>query len=106
MLQWYEFLSFARGIESADDVRRLTDYYAVGYQLLLGGVLPADKNAPIYDTGCGPGLTLNILRTLGYRNLEGTDLSATAIAIARDLGLNATQANSIEDLASRPDGSF
>jgi SAM-dependent methyltransferase len=106
MLQWYEFLSFARGIESADDVRRLTDYYAVGYQLLLGKVLPADKHAPIYDTGCGPGLTLNILRTLGYHNLEGTDLSASAVGISRELGLNTTQSNSIDDLASRPDGSF
>lgn len=106
MLQWYDFLSSARGITSTADVQRLTDEYAVGYQRLLGGVLPADKNARIYDTGCGPGLTLNILRTLGYRNTEGTDLSATAIAIARDLGLNAAQANSIEDLASRPDGSF
>lgn len=106
MLQWYEFLSSARGIACADDVQRLTDCDADGYHRLLGGVLPRDKNAPIYDAGCGPGLTLNILRTLGYRNLEGTDLSATAIGIARELGLNATQANSIEDLAARPDGSF
>ncbi len=106
MLQWYDFLSSARGITSAADVQRLTDHYADGYRRLLEGILPADKEAPIYDAGCGPGMTLNILRTLGYRNLEGTDLSATAINIARELGLNATQANSIEDLESRPDNSF
>ena len=106
MLQWYEFLSSARGITSTNDVQHLTDAFASGYKRLLGDLLPADENAPIYDTGCGPGVALNILRVLGYRNLEGTDLSASAIAIARDLGLNATQANSIEDLAGRPDGSF
>jgi 2-polyprenyl-3-methyl-5-hydroxy-6-metoxy-1,4-benzoquinol methylase len=106
MLQWYEFLSAARGITSADDVRQLTSQYAAGYRRLLKNVLPMDKDAPIYDTGCGPGLALNILKSLGYRNMEGTDLSATSIAIARELGLRATQANSIEDLAARPDGSF
>jgi 2-polyprenyl-3-methyl-5-hydroxy-6-metoxy-1,4-benzoquinol methylase len=106
MLKWYDFLSSARGITSAADVQRLTDHYAMGYRRLLGDVLPADKNSPIYDAGCGPGLTLNILKSLGYHNLEGTDLSSTSIAIASELGLNAIMADSIEDLASRPDHSF
>jgi 2-polyprenyl-3-methyl-5-hydroxy-6-metoxy-1,4-benzoquinol methylase len=106
MLQWYEFSNSTRGIASAEDVQFLTNEYASGYERLLGSVLPSDKDAPIYDTGCGPGVALNILRKLGYRNLKGTDLSASAIAIARELGLSATQANSIDDLASHPDGSF
>jgi 2-polyprenyl-3-methyl-5-hydroxy-6-metoxy-1,4-benzoquinol methylase len=99
-------LSSARGITRAEDIRLLTSQYASGYRRLLKDVLPKDKNAPIYDTGCGPGLALNILKTLGYRKLEGTDLSATSIAIAQELGLHATQTNSIDDLAARPDGSF
>ena len=106
MLQWYDFLSSARGVVCAADVQRWTNDNAAGHQRLLGDVLPNDKNAPIYDAACGPGLTLDILRKLGYSNLEGTDLSETAIAIARELGLNATQANSIEDLAAHTDGSF
>jgi 2-polyprenyl-3-methyl-5-hydroxy-6-metoxy-1,4-benzoquinol methylase len=106
VLQWYEFLSSARGISRAEDIRLLTAQYAAGYQRLLKSVLPSDKDAPIYDTGCGPGLALNILKTLGYRNLEGTDLSATSVAIAQELGLHVTQANSIDDLAARADGSF
>ena len=106
MLQWYEFSNSTRGIANAEDVQFLTNEYAPCYKRLLGSVLPLDKDSPIYDTGCGPGVALNILRTLGYRNLKGTDLSASAIAIARELGLNATQGNSIEDLASHPDGSF
>jgi hypothetical protein len=106
MLQWYEFLSSARGIQSSDDVHRLTDYYAPGYQRLLSRVLPVDRHAPIYDAARSPGLTMNILRRLGYCNLEGTDLSATAIAIAKKLDLSAIQANSIEDLCSRQDGIF
>lgn len=106
MLQWYEFSNSTRGISTAEDVKRITNEYASGYERLLGSVLPLDKDSPIYDTGCGPGVALNILRNLGYRNLKGTDLSASAITIARELGLNASQANSIEDLASHPDGSF
>jgi 2-polyprenyl-3-methyl-5-hydroxy-6-metoxy-1,4-benzoquinol methylase len=106
MLQWYDFLSAARGIESAADVQKCTAEYSPGYRRMLAGILPADKDAPIYDAGCGPGLTLSILRELGYRNLEGTDLSATAVDIARASGLRAIQANSIEDLAARPDHSF
>jgi 2-polyprenyl-3-methyl-5-hydroxy-6-metoxy-1,4-benzoquinol methylase len=106
MLQWYEFSNPIRGILNAEDVQLKTEEFAPGYERLLGSVLPTDKDSPIYDAGCGPGIALNILRTLGYRNLKGTDLSASAIAIARDLGLSATQANSIEDLASHPDGSF
>lgn len=106
MLQWYEFSNSTRGILNAKDVQLLTDEYASGYERLLGSVLPLDKDSPIYDAGCGPGGALSILRTLGYRNLKGSDLSASAIAIARELGFDATQANSIEDLASHPDGSF
>lgn len=106
MLQWYEFTNSARGISNAKDVQLITDEYASYYERMLGSVLPSDKNSPIYEVGCGPGIALNILRKLGYRNLKGTDLSASATAIARELGLNVTQANSIEDLASHPDGSF
>jgi len=106
MLEWYEFLSSARGITSDDDVRRLTEHYSTGYGRLLGKYLPKDKNAQIYDIGCGPGLTLNILRSLGYGNLMGTDLSLTSIEIALGLGLAVKQANSIDDLASYPDNSM
>lgn len=87
MLQWYEFSNSTRGILNAKDVQLLTDEYASGYERLLGSVLPLDKDSPIYDAGCGPGGALSILRTLGYRNLKGSDLSASAIAIARELGL-------------------
>jgi 2-polyprenyl-3-methyl-5-hydroxy-6-metoxy-1,4-benzoquinol methylase len=106
MLQWYEFSNSTRGILNAEDVQRLTNEFASGYERLLGSVLPLDKDSPIYEMGCGPGVALNILRKLGYRNLKGTDLSASSITIARELGLNASQVNSIEDLASHPDGSF
>jgi 2-polyprenyl-3-methyl-5-hydroxy-6-metoxy-1,4-benzoquinol methylase len=66
----------------------MTEVYTAGCQRLLGNVLPTNKDAPIYDAGCGQGLKLNTIHTLGYRNLEGTDLSATAVGIDRELGLN------------------
>jgi 2-polyprenyl-3-methyl-5-hydroxy-6-metoxy-1,4-benzoquinol methylase len=106
MLEWYDNLSAARGINSVDDVKKLTAIYSSGYGRLLHAVLPTQKDAPIYDAGCGPGLTLNILRSLGYTNLEGTDLSGDAISLAKGLGFNANQANSIEHLAAKENGSY
>ena len=106
MLQWYEFSNTTRGIVNVEDVRLQTKAHASGYERLLADFLPQDRDSPIYEIGCGPGVALNILRELGYRNLRGTDLSGSAIAIAQELGHNASQANSIEDLASCPDNSF
>ena len=106
MLDWYESLSELRGIVTADDVRRMTEYYRPGYARLLSGVLPVDKTAAIYDIGCGPGLTLNILKSLGYDSLEGTDLSERATRIAQSLGLKVNSANSIGDLETKAAASY
>jgi len=106
MQEWYESLSELRGIATAADVQKLTEQYRLGYARLLDKALPADKGAAIYDVGCGPGLTLNILRSLGYAKLEGTDLSERAIQIARSLTLEVRPANSIRDLEAKADASY
>jgi SAM-dependent methyltransferase len=45
--------------------------------------LPADRQTPVLDMGCGPGYFLYLLDRLGYTDLTGVDLSLSQIAIAR-----------------------
>ena len=49
--------------------------------------LPADRNAPILDIGCGSGNFLEALRSSGYTNLEGVDVSPAQVEAGRARGL-------------------
>ena len=53
---------------------------------LLNEYLP-DKNARVFDIGCGTGLTCVFLHQQGYRALDGIDLSADMVRVARDRGI-------------------
>jgi len=46
------------------------------------------STASIIDVGCGNGDMLEIIRSLGYQNIRGIDLSEEMIAIARSKGLD------------------
>jgi predicted TPR repeat methyltransferase len=53
---------------------------------LLDEYLP-DKNARIYDIGCGTGLTCVFLHQQGYRALDGIDLSPDMVRVAENRGI-------------------
>jgi len=62
--------------------------YATFYRHLLGPVLRSlDQSAVILDVGCGIGLLVASLRTAGYSNVSGIDLSPQQIAVAEKRGL-------------------
>ena len=50
---------------------------------LLCDHLP-DKNASIFDIGCGTGLTCTFLHQKGYTNLDGVDLSPDMVHVAQE----------------------
>ncbi len=50
---------------------------------LLCDYLP-DKNARIFDIGCGTGLTCKFLHQQGYTHLDGVDLSPDMVRVAQD----------------------
>ena len=50
-------------------------------------------NAPILDAGCGTGGVLESLKTHGFNNLKGFDLSQHAIAVAQSRKLRVYQDN-------------
>lgn len=49
--------------------------------------LPDDRDARILDVACGEGALLSYLRSRGYRNLEGFDISRENVRICHRLGL-------------------
>ncbi len=65
--------------DSPEHVARMVKYLGARFEPHL----PADKSAPILDIGCGMGFALETLRECGYTNLEGIDVDAGQIAVAR-----------------------
>jgi len=53
----------------------------------VGPFLPADKQAPILDLGCGYGGLVFFLSAKGYRNVCGIDRSQQMVAAAARLGV-------------------
>ena len=53
---------------------------------LLNHYLP-DKQARVFDIGCGTGLTCTFLHQQGYSCLDGIDLSPDMVKVAEDRGI-------------------
>ena len=53
----------------------------------FAGRLIRDFDARILDAGCGTGNMAQILRQMGYRNIDGLDPSAGMLAVARNKAL-------------------
>lgn len=51
--------------------------------------LPEDKSAPVLDVGCGAGILLRWLESLGYPNAEGVDTAPSQVEACRQRGLRA-----------------
>jgi 2-polyprenyl-3-methyl-5-hydroxy-6-metoxy-1,4-benzoquinol methylase len=51
------------------------------------------KDAAILDLGCGPGRTMQFLKSKEFTNVTGVDISEEQTAIARNRGLNAITAD-------------
>jgi 2-polyprenyl-3-methyl-5-hydroxy-6-metoxy-1,4-benzoquinol methylase len=50
-------------------------------------LLPADKDAPILDVGCGYGEFVYSLQSNGYSNAHGIDLNAQQVEVGTSLGV-------------------
>ncbi len=58
------------------------------YELNYKSILPEDKNANILELGCGPGYFLKYLNELGYKNIQGVDISPEQLELAKKLGVS------------------
>jgi cyclopropane fatty-acyl-phospholipid synthase-like methyltransferase len=55
------------------------------HEKYLKGWLPVDKNIRILEVGCGNGLFLSFLKSKGYLNLTGVDISSQQVKIAKQM---------------------
>ena len=65
-----------------------------------------NRNARCLDLGCGHGNILHALRTMGFRRMEGVDLSAEQVAIARKEFPQVEQISLMEKLQIAPPASY
>lgn len=68
---------------------------------------PSDRDAVLFDLGCGSGTLLYYLKQAGYRHISGVDTSAEQIAMAQALNINeARQGDLFEALKRADDSSY
>lgn len=78
---------------------------AAEYDFHYGNFLPADRNAPIIDIGCGTGHFLYYLKNKGYSNFLGIDISEDQIKFCRDnITTNVETADAFEFLVNKING--
>jgi 2-polyprenyl-3-methyl-5-hydroxy-6-metoxy-1,4-benzoquinol methylase len=86
--------------EGQAHVRELHAARSLYYEWYTRGWLPADRDGPVLDIGCGSGQFLYYLRKNGYTNLRGLDLDHKQIEFAQSLGFDA-EATSVDDYLAR-----
>ena|SRR5688572_18152909 len=84
-LAYYQYQTTARGIQSADDVKRNTADRAHIYDRIVLPRLPANKQSCVAELACGHGAFLWWLRERGYSNVEGVDASLEQLHFARQV---------------------
>ncbi|MCX5784284.1 MAG: class I SAM-dependent methyltransferase [Elusimicrobia bacterium] len=69
----------------------------------LNGWLPQNKQAQCLDVACGAGHLLHMLKTKGYSNLTGIDISPEQVATAKRIWGNVFEANVLDFLQQHPE---
>ncbi len=74
---------------------------------MIAECMPANQSAAILDLGCGFGGLLSALRSGGYTNLHGVDISAEQVALARHLGFEQVRCEGAQEfLGGTADGTY
>lgn len=68
------------------------------YNSYLKGWMPDNKDASILEVACGGGKLLYFLKSRGYNNLQGVDISPEQVALARQVTENVVEANAVDYL--------
>jgi 2-polyprenyl-3-methyl-5-hydroxy-6-metoxy-1,4-benzoquinol methylase len=78
-----------------------SEWWGRAYRWYLRRWLPPRQDAAIADLACGQGRLLHWLRTLGYTNLAGVDISPDQVALARQVVPSVEEADVLDWLAER-----
>lgn len=80
------------------------DSMGLSFKINHGRYLPKNRDAAILDLGCGAGHFLHFLRSEGYTNVSGVDVSPQQVDFCREKGFkNVTHADGREYLNSHPE---
>jgi SAM-dependent methyltransferase len=74
--------------------------YAYNFLPIIAGL---NRDDPVLELGCGPGYFLEFLKTLGYKNVVGIDISREQLQLAREKGHRAFYADAFRFLKSKHD---
>jgi len=96
----YEKYPQFKGCKEANFLQT-TEQLAKYLAILLGGILPPDKGTLCLDCGCGNGAFLFMLKSLGYENILGVDLSPGQIVSAKKLSLPVEEGDIFNFLRSK-----
>jgi 2-polyprenyl-3-methyl-5-hydroxy-6-metoxy-1,4-benzoquinol methylase len=78
------------------------DHWGQAYDTYLRGWLPANAEARIADIACGNGYLLRFFLKRGYRHVQGVDISAEQLAVARQICEHVQLQNGTEFMLKHP----
>lgn len=79
------------------------DFHSKLYACIFKTHLPGNKDAAIMDAACGAGHFLYFLKQQGYRNIQGIDISAEQLEMAKEMGVSeVTRADLFKYLPDHP----
>lgn len=84
--------------EAPEDVEKGYSRFGTFYRHNYLKHFPGDRDASILVISCGPGYMLNLLKSEGYRNVQGIDSIEEKIRPAVNKGLNCKQADAFDFL--------
>lgn len=82
---------------------KMVQRWGHAYDIFLKGWLPSNKNVAILEIGCGDGRFLYFLKTRGYTNIQGVDISPQQVELAKQVIENVIEADAIKYLSNHPD---
>lgn len=103
---YYQYQAQARGIVSADSIKRITANHRHYYDQIVLPWLPEDRNCTIAEIACGHGSFLHWMAGQGFKNIIGIDSSAEQAALAATIGAKVEQEDAIAWLVKQPDSSL
>lgn len=96
---------YASGFQDASEVfdTGAATRWGKAYDYYLRNWLPADPKAAILEVACGGGRLLHFLKTRGYVQVSGVDISPEQVRLARQVVETVEEANVIEFLKRHKD---
>lgn len=92
---YHRYTSAQSRFASIGDARARVAVEHLSLEACVAPFLPSDRTVRVLDLGCGYGAFLLFLQAKGFTNLRGVDLSPEQVQLAKDLGLECVEIDSL-----------